>query len=123
MKLNGEGGRGSSGYTPSSVSFWYYQNGNPFPSGGHARARSFEFPMAIGINRSQVSHLQASGVGLYHGSMHGEVTIENQVKWSDITHVFVPSFKVAEVTQILRAHGIVHVKVFPLAHGKSEEAI
>ncbi len=113
-RFGGERG-GQESKTPHYVSFWPVSTTPAFFYGSYCHEYSwmkgigFELPMELGITRSK-----ARTLGLRAGSLEGEEVVPRSVALKDITHIFVPSFAIAEVQEILRDHGYATIKVAPL---------
>lgn len=113
-KLSGASRGSVNGYTKDDVSFWSVPGGVDYFSGdGHGSRLAFEFPMVIGINQDQAKKLAPL---LRRGTMDKELTVENQVTWDNISCIFVPHFKVNEVKEILKQHGLQFIQVRPLVN-------
>lgn len=108
-KYYGGEGQGEGSYMPHDVSFWFHEDGQPIISGGYGSQRAYDYPMQIGLAKDKAEQLQ-----LRLGTMNNELVVPNYVPFNFITHIFVPSFKIEEVSSLLTQNNITHVKVLPL---------
>jgi len=67
------------------------------------------------INKDRFEH---AGCG-----MTGETQIKDSFSLNEVTHVFVPYFKIAEVSYLLEIHGYKNIKVLPLSFEESRPLI
>ena len=80
--------------------------------------KTFFIQLFLQLRNQKALELRASGVELRHGTTQREKTLRDFVDLKYIYHIFVPSFKVKEVADILRVHGHEHIQVLPLGQTK-----
>ena len=100
---------------PHTVAFWKVQDNRAISIGTlWSSGRALDYPIIFGIGASRANKINPSRF-VTDGVMGGEIQIKESVSLSEVTHAFVPYFKVHEVLEIFASHGYSHIKFFHLA--------
>lgn len=104
---------------PYTVAFWKVPDNRAISIGTlWSSGRALDYPIIFGVGASRANKINTDRF-VTDGVMGGEIQIKDSVALSEVTHAFVPYFKVNEIFEILASHGYSHIKVLPLSFDQS----